>query len=94
MDLHFEERFFSVERDVDEVILVDQDPFQGRGELLVIVHNEDGFEGLRMNGFVEGPRVLWFFCHAMSGCVAYNIASRVTGALRLQLRIPFAAGLR
>ena len=76
MDLYFEERFFSVESDVDEVIFVDQDPLQGGGELPVIVHDEDGFEGSRMNGFVEGRRVLWFFCHAMSACVAVTISHR------------------
>src|SRR5437868_9136551 len=80
MDLDFEECFLAVESHVNEIIFVDQNPLQGGGKLLVIVHDEDGLEGFRMNGFVEGPRVLWFFSHENKRR-SYSNASRVSGAL-------------
>ena len=41
---HLEKRLLAVKRDIDEKILVRQNPLQSRGELFVVVHEEDGFE--------------------------------------------------
>ena len=39
-----EERCFSVKRDINQKILVRQDPLQSRGELLVVVDHQDSLE--------------------------------------------------
>ena len=52
---HLEESFLAVKSDVDEEILVRQDPLQGRGKLFVIVHEEDGLE---FKGLAASPGVV------------------------------------
>src|SRR5262249_20957969 len=54
---HLEDRLFAVEGDIDQKFRVCQDPLQCRSELLVVIHDEDGFQLKRV---VAALVRLWF----------------------------------
>ena len=53
---HLEHGFLTVKGDVDEKILVRQDPLQGGGELFIVIHQQNGFQLKRVDA---GLNVVW-----------------------------------
>jgi len=53
VNFHLEEGFLAIERNVDQVIFISQDPLQGLGELFVVVYDQDRFERLWVDGIVR-----------------------------------------
>jgi hypothetical protein len=55
MRLDLEQCRSAVERDIDQKILVRQDPLQSRGKLLIIIDHQNGFQletiGMRLKCF-------------------------------------------
>ena len=65
MRFQLEKGFLAVEGDVNEKILVRQDPLQSRGEFLVVIHHQNGFQ---LESVDVGLNLVWlglkFLCHA------------------------------
>ena len=53
VNFHFEEGFLTIERNVDQVIFISQDPLQGLGELFVVVYDQDRLERLWVDGIAR-----------------------------------------